>query len=323
MSTRNTFGADGSVRFSIIVPTHNEEKDIGTTLRVLCALDHPDFDVLVVDDSSDRTPEIVRANADKRVRYLRQTRGKGRSAARNQGILAASGDIVVILNADVHLPADFLSRLEDHYRSGADYVLVESRVSNVEALFPRYVQALHEFYYGPDTLVNMNWTEGFSCRRHAATVVGMFPEGASTPLVAGEDGWFGERLEAHGCNRVFDRSIIVSHVMPSRVGEFFRQRIGRGHGTAQIGLQREGISLGSLGIRALKQSIHSLVSILTIVPIGLCAWQLMLHSPRRRADWLFFVWAVALESCANVVGIWMGFWEALRQNRVVSQGVQN
>lgn len=308
------------MRFSIIIPTHNESQDIGTTLRALCALDHDDFDVLVVDDSSDNTPQIVRANEDERVHYLRQTRGKGRSAARNQGILAATGEIVVILNADVRLPSNFLRDLECHYRSGADYVLVESRVSNTEALFPRYIQAQHEFHYGPDTHVSMNWTEGFSCRRVAAVTVGMFPENSFVPLVAGEDGWFGERLEAYGCNRVFDRNIVVSHVMPSSVSDFFGQRIGRGHGTAQVGVQREGISVGRLAIRVLKHMIYVCASNIVILPIGLWAWRYAMRSPRGYADWLPFVWAVALESCANHVGMWKGFWEAFRLNHNVSQG---
>ncbi len=306
------------MRFSIIVPTHNEEEDIGATLRVLCALDHPDFDVLVVDDSSDHTPEIVQACADRRVRYIRQTRGEGRSAARNQGILAASGEIVVILNADVHLPANFLRRLEGHYRSGTDYVLVESRVSNTEALFPRYIQAQHEFYYGPDTLVNMNWTEGFSCRRKAATAVGLFPEGVSASLVAGEDGWFGERLEGHGCSRVFDRSIVVTHSMPSGVGEFFRQRVGRGHGTAQIWFQREGISRFKLALKAVIQSVFMVASIGLVVPIARHAWRFASYSSRRRADWLPFALATALQSFANVVGIWQGFLEACNECEVVA-----
>ena len=302
------------MRFSIIVPTHNEEKDIGATIRVLCALEHRDFDVLIVDDSSDRTPEIVRASADMRVHYLRQTRGKGRSAARNQGILAASGEIVVILNADVHLPADFLSRLDVHYDSGADYVMVESRVSNTEALFPRYIQAQHELYYGPDTHINMNWTEGFSCRRQAAISVGMFPEGSPEPLVAGEDGWFGDRLEAAGCRRVFDRSIVVGHLMPSELGEFFKQRIGRGHGTAQIWFQRDGITRFDLAYRAFKQSLFFLVSIGLVAPVVRHGWVFARYSTLRWADWIPFAFATVLQSFANVVGIWRGLLEAFNES---------
>ena len=238
MSIQNISQSETPTSFTIVIPTYNEESDIGVTLETLSTLEYSNFDVLVIDDSTDRTPELVSKFVDERIKCVRQTRGSGRSAARNQGILVAEGDVVVILNADVHLPSDFLIRLDKHYRQGADYVLVESEVTNIDMLFPRYIQSQHRLYYGPNTKVNMNWTEGFSCRRSAAIAVGLFPEGRSAPLVAGEDGWFGERLESNGYTRVFDRSIVVGHIMPTETIEFFTQRVGRGLGVAQIWYQR-------------------------------------------------------------------------------------
>ena len=132
MSTQNISQSEIPTNFTIVIPTYNEESDIGITMETLSALDYSNFDVLVIDDSTDSTPELVGKFTDKRIKCVRQTRGSGRSAARNQGILVAEGDVVVILNADVHLPSDFLIRLDKHYRQGADYVLVESEVTNTD-----------------------------------------------------------------------------------------------------------------------------------------------------------------------------------------------
>ena len=66
--------------------------------------------------------------------------------------------------------------------------------------------------------------------------VGLFPEGRSDPLVAGEDGWFGELLESNGYTRVFDRSIVVSHIMPTETIEFFAQRVVVGKVLPRFGI---------------------------------------------------------------------------------------
>lgn len=312
MSTPTTSLTDTPLRFSIVIPTFNEEEDIAETLESLLQLDYPNYEVLVVDESRDRTPEIVQGYAGRGVRYVRQTRSTGRSAGRNQGILEANGEVVVILNADVSLPSDFLARLAEHYRAGADYVLVESAVSNTTALFPRYAQALHEYYYGPDTTVNMNWTEGFSCRRAAAIAVGLIPEGQVVPLVAGEDGWFGERLQAAGYKKVFDRSILVTHVVPQRLRPFWRQRVGRGHGVGQVWMLRHGITRGELLRRALIQTVIVLATSTTVLPMLRWGWRYCQHSPRRWADLLPFTFAYYLESWANLAGIWYSFLEFRR-----------
>ncbi len=105
------------MKFSIIIPTYNEARDIVATLESLLALDYPDREIIVVDDSTDRTPEIVRGYAAQGVRLIHPG-GGGRCEARNLGIRKASGEVVVLLNADVRLPADFLRRLACHYQRG-------------------------------------------------------------------------------------------------------------------------------------------------------------------------------------------------------------
>ena len=132
------------MKFSIIIPTYNEEHDITETLEALLKLDYPDKEIIVVDDSTDRTPDIVRGYTDHGVRLIHPG-GGGRCEARNLGIREAAGEILVILNADVHPRPDFLRRLVPHYEQGADYVLVLGKVSNLDNLFARYIGCVSDF----------------------------------------------------------------------------------------------------------------------------------------------------------------------------------
>lgn len=310
MSTLNTSINHSKTSFTIVIPTYNEEQDIEKTLDALTSLNYSNFEVLVVDASTDNTPEIVQNYDDERIKYLRQTRGYGRSAARNQGILNAKGEIVVILNADVHLPNDFLSCLHVHYIKGADYVLVESEVKNVEFILPRYIQSQHRCFYGPNTKINMNWTEGFSCRRSAAISVGLFPEGSHSPLVAGEDGWFGELLEKNGYKRVFDRDMLVKHVMPINFGDFYNQRLGRGWGVSQIWYQRYKMSIMELIFRTIFQTFITVFGILLIFPVLRNAFRYSSYSSKGFLDFLPFAGIVAVEGMTNMIGIWKGLFES-------------
>ena len=201
---------DTRLRFSIVVPTRNEERDIGPVLDRLVGLSYPRKEMLVVDDSTDQTPLIVSRYASRGVQLL-PGGNRGRCAARNQGILAAKGEIVVILNADVLLPEDFLERIHRHYRSGADYILVETKVSNIESVYGRFIQALHQSCYRGAGWIE--WTEGFSCRKACALEVGLFPD-LPFPRVSGEDGFFGMKLSNKGYRKVLDRSIVVQQIAP-------------------------------------------------------------------------------------------------------------
>ena len=211
--------------FSIIIPTYNEEGDIADTLDHALAQRLPACEVIVVDGgSADGTLDRVRrsARADDRVQIIEEGRRRGVSAARNEGIRRATGDIVVILNADVLLAPDFLERLAPLYAGEVDLVSVDSRVANMQCVPGRYVDAVHRLKYGA---ANVGWSEGFSCRREAA-IAAAFPE--EIPGAGGEDVEFVERLLHLGYRWQVDYSICVDHRVPPSFDGFWDQCRGRG-----------------------------------------------------------------------------------------------
>lgn len=79
------------MKFSIVVPTYNEERDIASTLDRLVALDWSDYEVLVVDDSIDRTPDIVLTYADQGVRLIRPENARATAAPKTHADEAGCG----------------------------------------------------------------------------------------------------------------------------------------------------------------------------------------------------------------------------------------
>lgn len=297
---------------SIVIPTYNEEADIRPVLESLIALSYPYKEIIVVDASSDQTPHIVKEYKSKGVVLLEQTGEKGRSSARNQGIIAAQGEIVIILNADVSLPTDFIESILPHYQQGADYVLVEAKVSNIEFLFPRYVEAQHHLLYDDQTWIN--WSEGFSCRRLVAIDAGLFPVGYPIPICAGEDGVFGERLEQK-YNKVIDRSIVVTHVAPTSFGDFWNQRVGRGKGNPQIAYFVRGKSLVELRRQLIKRTVWSIIRLAVVYPVLKYAYRLVKFSSRGWQDFLPFCYVHMLDSVAMIIGEWQGYRELVATQR--------
>lgn len=86
-------------RISVIIAVHNGAKTIGRAVASVFAQSYPAYELIVVDDgSTDETPEVLSAYAD-RIRYIRQP-NSGVSAARNAGAAAAQGDWLAFLDAD-------------------------------------------------------------------------------------------------------------------------------------------------------------------------------------------------------------------------------
>jgi glycosyltransferase involved in cell wall biosynthesis len=267
--------------FSVVIPTYNEAGDIGGTIAGVLAQTLPAKDVIVVDGGSvDGTVEKLYAlNADGRVTVLGEGRRRGVAAARNAGMRLASGDVVVILNADVLLPPDFLARLAERYgRGDIDLLSVDSEVSNLDAFTGRYIHAVHRLKYGA---ASVGWSEGFSCRRDAA-LAASFPE--EIPGAGGEDVEFVDRLLKAGHSWQVDYSICVRHRVPDTWAGFWVQFRGRGRAIPYIehGLKKWPLPMVT-AIRALVLA-KTLVTAAVIVPNILLVLRLSDHSPRGRRD---------------------------------------
>lgn len=107
-----------ALKLSIVIPCHNEERTLETLLqRVIDAdLGSVRKEILVVDDGSrDHSQEIASRMATKHqgvIRLFVQDRNQGKGAAIRRGFKEATGDLVVIQDADLEYdPNDFQQML--------------------------------------------------------------------------------------------------------------------------------------------------------------------------------------------------------------------
>lgn len=104
--------------FSILIPGHNEQEQIGETLHQLAELDYPDYEIIAVDDGStdDTAHEIKRAcKKIPRLRAIYLKENQGKAAALNIASLAAKGELILTLDADALLSPMALQWIAWHF----------------------------------------------------------------------------------------------------------------------------------------------------------------------------------------------------------------
>ena len=91
----------GPPAISVIMPVRNREGVISCAIRSIQAQSFGGWELLVIDDGSiDGTRMVVEAFlGDSRIRLIQQA-AVGQSAARNQGLKAARGDVIAYLDSD-------------------------------------------------------------------------------------------------------------------------------------------------------------------------------------------------------------------------------
>ncbi len=99
---------------SVVVPVHNSEDTIGACLESIFNLDYPKdkLEVIVVDDSTDRTPEIVKRF---NVHHIRFGKRVGIGYARRIGVEKAIGELAASTDSDCCADPNWLKELTKHF----------------------------------------------------------------------------------------------------------------------------------------------------------------------------------------------------------------
>jgi dolichol-phosphate mannosyltransferase len=138
-----------SPEISVVVPLFNEEESIGilqTELRA--ALKGLDYEIIFVDDGSvDRTAERIETAPN--IRIIRFEKNSGQSAAIYEGLTAARGGTLVIIDGDLQNDPVDIPKLLAEIARGADLVCgyrVKRRDTLVKRATSRIANAVRSRY---------------------------------------------------------------------------------------------------------------------------------------------------------------------------------
>ena len=120
---------------SVVIPARNEERRIEQTVRAMLAQTYADLEVIVVNDrSADRTAEILASIGDARLIVIHGEEPPsdwlGKPWACHQGCRAARGDLLLIVDADVHYSPAAITSMVDYIDAHSDLAMI--------AVLPRF-----------------------------------------------------------------------------------------------------------------------------------------------------------------------------------------
>ena len=127
-SSNRPGGSGSGMLLSLVVPCFNEEEVIcDTNRRLATALERMplNLEIIYVDDgSSDSTPKLLRQlqEGDEHIRVVRFSRNFGHQMAITAGLEHASGDAVVIIDADLQDPPEVIREFVEKWMDGYDVV---------------------------------------------------------------------------------------------------------------------------------------------------------------------------------------------------------
>jgi biofilm PGA synthesis N-glycosyltransferase PgaC len=324
-------GNEDLPRITLLVPAYREAATLDGTLSALHDLDYPDYEIIVVDDGSpDATAEIARRHVrrDTRFRLLRKEVNEGKAMAMNDAIPLATGEIVVVVDADARLHRPALRYIAAHFvrlpRVAA--VTGNPRVANCTTLlaalqtleFTSIISVLRRAQVVWGRMLTVSGVIS-AFRKSALTDIGMFD-----PTMVTEDIDVTWRLQRRFYDVRYEPRAIVDMTVPSTLRGLWRQRRRWATGLTQVLRRHRGI-LGSWPSRRQWPILIEAALSITwahafIVLLAFWALSLLAGVPPVGADPFPNGWGMLIAT-ACLVQLGVGVWLDRRYDRSVTRSL--
>ena len=220
--------------FSIIVPTYNRPDQLAACLQALARLEYPRhrFEVIVADDESDTSPEMVVAAFREQfnVTLVSQSHA-GPAAARNTGVARARGDFLAFTDDDCAPSPDWLKALAARLATTPDYIIGGRTVNALRdnpysTTSQVIIDMVYEYYNADPDRARFFASNNLTVPTHRFRALGGF----DATFTASEDRELCDRWLHEGYQMTYAPEAVVYHAHALTLRCFLRQHFGYGRG---------------------------------------------------------------------------------------------
>ena len=233
---------------SVVIPARDEEDSIEQTVRAASRLMWPKVEVIVVNDGSvDNTENILESlKKELGITVLKHDVPLGKSITLNDGMQAASSEIVLILDADGIPARNVLIRMVPHLVIKRNVLAITGnpRISNVPNILSamqaiEFSSTISTLRRGQSAWGRINTISGIMAllRKDEILKIGGFSSEQPTEDI--ELTW---RIHREGYRCIYEPAAQVSMKVPLKFRDWFKQRTRWGRGLVRV-LQKHGFQI--------------------------------------------------------------------------------